>query len=267
MKTKLSMNKYLIFSLFVVIITGACTPQPQDVSTEIQKANDAFMSAVKNRDVEAITGMYTADALVLPANQPIVEGSKSIHHMWEQSFKYGMGYLDISTSEAEALGNFAHEVGTYEYFTPDNQMVDKGKYIVVWQKEGNQWKIAKDIWNSTMPMPPRAAVKDTVAIVITKVQPDKYEQLTTFAHDIFYPAFEKHFPDSKAASHMYKIINKPDGEVELIYFIDPLKPNQVHNVKTILSRHYNAEDTDKYLEEFRSYIIEQEVINAVALGW
>lgn len=267
MKTKLSVNKLWIVSLLIVTIAGACTPQPKDVSAEIQKANEAYMTAVKNRDVETLTAMYTADAVVMPANQKIIEGTKAIRHMWQESFDYGMGHLTIATAEAMALGNCAHEYGTYQYFTPDNQMVDKGKYLVVWQKDGEQWKISKDIWNSSMPMPQHASEKDTIAIVMTKVKPDKYEQLDKFASEIFFPVFNEHFADSRATARMFKVINKPDGEVVLIYFIDPLKTNHVHDVKTILSKHYNDEDTDKYLEEFRSCLINQEMIYAVPLGW
>jgi ketosteroid isomerase-like protein len=31
---------------------------------------------------------------------------------------------------------------------------DKGKYIVVYKKDGDKWKLYRDIWNSDNPPPP-----------------------------------------------------------------------------------------------------------------
>jgi ketosteroid isomerase-like protein len=266
MKTKLSVESSL-YLMLALLIASACTPVERDVTSEIEEMNSVYMTAVKSQDMETLVSLHTADAVIMPSNQKTVEGIDAIRHMWNDAFAYGMGYLKITTIEATAYGNIAHETGSYQYFTLDDQMVDVGKYIVVWKKEGEQWKIAKDIWNSSMPMPQHASEKDTIAIVMTKVKPDKYEQLDKFASEIFFPVFNEHFADSRATARMFKVIKNPDGEVVLLYFIDPLKTNHVHDVKTILSKHYNDEDTDKYLEEFRSCLINQEMIYAVPLGW
>ena len=29
--------------------------------------------------------------------------------------------------------------------------MDSGKFIVIWKQEGGQWKLHRDIWNSSMP--------------------------------------------------------------------------------------------------------------------
>ncbi len=266
MKTKLLVNSNVVVML-AFVIGSACTPVQQDVTSEIEEMNMVYMSAVKNQDVETLANLHTDDAVILPSNQSKVVGIDAIRLMWQEAFKYGMGYLELTTDEATAIGNTAHELGTYQYYTPDDQMVDEGKYIVVWQKEDNTWKIARDIWNSSMPMPTRATPNDTIALVITKVKPDKMDQLSQFATDVFYPAFTKHFPESEATSRLLKVVNPKDGEAELIYIIDPLMPNHVHDVKTILARHYSEEETDKYLEEFRSCLIDQEITYAVPMGW
>jgi len=32
-------------------------------------------------------------------------------------------------------------------------VLDKGKYIVIWKQEEGQWKLHRDIFNSSMPAP------------------------------------------------------------------------------------------------------------------
>ncbi|WP_430815633.1 YybH family protein [Carboxylicivirga sp. RSCT41] len=269
MKTKLSYSKLSGIILLVIFFGASCT-QPhvqQDVKADIQMANQAIMDAIKSQDVDKITAHYTADVVILPSNNEALTGIESARQMWVDGFNYGMGHLDFITEEAIAYGDIAQEHGIYKYYTPDNEMVDHGKYVVIWKKEGEQWKIAKDIWNSSLPMPPKASVKDTIALVVTKVKPDKIDALSEMATDVFLPAFNKHFPDSKATSRLFKVVNNKKGDAELIYLIDPLVKGHVHDVQTVLSSHYSEEEVSQQLKDFKSYVIKQEVIYAVPMKW
>jgi ketosteroid isomerase-like protein len=31
------------------------------------------------------------------------------------------------------------------------KQIDRGKYITVWKKQQGQWKLHRDIWNTSMP--------------------------------------------------------------------------------------------------------------------
>jgi ketosteroid isomerase-like protein len=33
------------------------------------------------------------------------------------------------------------------------QVIDNGKYVVLWRREAGQWKLHRDIWNSSQPAP------------------------------------------------------------------------------------------------------------------
>jgi ketosteroid isomerase-like protein len=71
--------------------------------------------------------------------------------MWQGVLDSGIASADLTTTEVHAEGNLAYEVGTYIMNTKDGKMADKGKYVVVWMKEGNDWKLHRDIWNTSMP--------------------------------------------------------------------------------------------------------------------
>jgi len=51
------------------------------------------------------------------------------------------------------MGDTVFEVGKYTLFGEGDQVLDNGKYIVIWKKDGEQWKLHRDIFNSNMPLP------------------------------------------------------------------------------------------------------------------
>ncbi|MCG8580078.1 MAG: DUF4440 domain-containing protein [Bacteroidales bacterium] len=269
MKTKFSLSMLSAMILLALFFGTSCTQPPakQDVKADIEKLNQVIMDAISNKNPDAIVAHYTSDVVMLPSNHDPVIGIEAARQMWVDGFNYGMGHLEFITEEAIAHGDMAQEHGTYKYFTPDKEMVDHGKYVVIWEKDGEQWKIAKDIWNSSLPMPPRASAKDTIALVVTKVKPDKIDALSEMASEVFLPAFNKHFPDSKATSRLFKVVNNKKGDAQMIYLIDPLVKGHVHDVKTVLSKHYTKEEVTQQMKDFKSYVIEQEVIYAVPMKW
>jgi ketosteroid isomerase-like protein len=49
------------------------------------------------------------------------------------------------------IADVAHETGSYRITGPDGKVLEKGKYTVIWKRDGGQWKLHRDIWNSDAP--------------------------------------------------------------------------------------------------------------------
>jgi ketosteroid isomerase-like protein len=43
------------------------------------------------------------------------------------------------------------ETGQYEIYGDKSQLIDKGKYVVIWKNENCEWKIYRDIYNTSSP--------------------------------------------------------------------------------------------------------------------
>jgi ketosteroid isomerase-like protein len=58
--------------------------------------------------------------------------------------------LKLTTQSVRALGSeAAQEIGTFMLKTRGQDPQEMaGKYVVIWQKVGSEWKIATDIWNT-----------------------------------------------------------------------------------------------------------------------
>jgi uncharacterized protein (TIGR02246 family) len=119
----------------------------QDKAT-IQKLNDAFGEAFARGDAAALAAMYTEDAYLLPAGAGMVQGRPAIQAFWgglvQQASSAKLTTLDVLPLSAE----YAREIGASAITTKAQPpQTVAGKYVVIWRKVGDGWKLATDIWN------------------------------------------------------------------------------------------------------------------------
>ena len=126
----------------------AAAPALAQSKATMQQLNDRWADAFNKGDAAAVAAMYTADAYVLPAGAEMVKGRPAIEAMWRQNMRQ-IGNVN-ATIDVKPLGSAAAaEIGTCSFKTKAQPPQDGAlKYAVVWRKEGGQWKLMQDIWNS-----------------------------------------------------------------------------------------------------------------------
>jgi uncharacterized protein (TIGR02246 family) len=136
-----------------VLLTATCLCLPisataQDKAT-IQSLNDQFAKAFNTGDIAAVAAHYTEDATVLPPGAEMVMGRNAILAFWKSAAEQ-IGDIKLTAVDVKPLGsNAAREIGTFSLRTKGSQPQEvTGKYVVVWEKVGTDWKLATDIWNS-----------------------------------------------------------------------------------------------------------------------
>src|SRR3954470_15523234 len=115
----------------------------------IEKLNDAFEAAFNKGDYAAVADMYAEDAYVLPAGAEMAKGRSNIQAFWTKAGE-SLGQIKLTTLDVKPFGDdAAREVGRFSLKTKGSQSQEMtGKYVVLWQKVGSEWKLATDIWNS-----------------------------------------------------------------------------------------------------------------------
>lgn len=149
-------NASAFVTLILFIFLASCestTNEPEDVSDEITSANEAFMAAYNSGNVADLEIRYTKDARLYPPNSGEIQGTLEISEYWQSAMEDGLDKIELQTLSAQKVGNSVNEIGKYKLFSEGGQLVDEGKYIVIWEKEGDEWKLKEDIWNSSMPVP------------------------------------------------------------------------------------------------------------------
>lgn len=116
------------------------------ILTNIQNFSQAYMDG----DFRKMANAYTLDGKIMPNNTMIIEGHEAIYEQWVLPEGVKILQHKVSPEEIKIMEDYAYDIGYYEGQTKqlDGNVVSwKGKYVIVWQKVDNVWKIYVDIWN------------------------------------------------------------------------------------------------------------------------
>ena len=119
----------------------------------ISATNKAFMDAFGRGDAAGVANLYTETGSVLPPNFEVIGGIEAIRGFWQGAMDMGIKKAKLETVDLEVYQGAAWERGNYTLTGAKGEVMDRGKYIVVWKDEGGKWKLHRDIWNSSLPAP------------------------------------------------------------------------------------------------------------------
>jgi uncharacterized protein (TIGR02246 family) len=110
--------------------------------------NAKWVEFFNKGDFAGVASLYTEDATAFPPGSAMVKGRAAIGTMWKNMAEK-VTDPQLITLDVKPLGpSAAREIGTFSLKMkgPTPQEVT-GKYVVVWEKVGGDWKLAADIWN------------------------------------------------------------------------------------------------------------------------
>ena len=119
----------------------------------ISATNKAFMEAFGKGDAVGVANLYTKAGSVLPPNSEVIGGIEAIRGFWQGAMDMEIKGAKLETVDLEVYSGAAWETGNYTLTGAKGEVMDRGKYIVVWKDEGGKWKLHRDIWNSSLPAP------------------------------------------------------------------------------------------------------------------
>jgi len=134
-------------TLVIAVLAGLITPAFAQ-KAEIEAVNAKWIEFFNKGDWAGVASLYTDDATAFPPGSAMVKGSAAIGAMWK-GIAEQVSDPKVITLDVKPLGPAAaREIGTFGLKTkgPTPQEVT-GKYVVVWEKVGSDWKLAADIWN------------------------------------------------------------------------------------------------------------------------
>jgi uncharacterized protein (TIGR02246 family) len=133
------------------------TGSETDLET-IDRVREAHVSAVNAGDAETWAGLFADDGVQMPPHAP-ANISRTAIAGWSKGFM-GLFRLEftLAVDEVRVQADWAFERGTYAITLNPKAagppLQDAGKYITVYQrKSDDNWRMARDIWNSNTPLP------------------------------------------------------------------------------------------------------------------
>jgi uncharacterized protein (TIGR02246 family) len=119
------------------------------VHEAITAGNDAFMHAFASGDAARLAALYTPNGQILPPGGDVTTGPHAIQAFWQAVMDLGITHARLETVEVDQHDDTAVEVGRYTLSGASGQIMDSGKYVVIWKESAGQWRLHRDIWNSS----------------------------------------------------------------------------------------------------------------------
>lgn len=117
---------------------------------------EAWQDAANRGDWGGVAALYADDAVLMPPNMATARGRGSIREAFAGLGQMSPRDIRLQVQEIEICGDTAYEVGTYSMSIQPagaSRIEDRGKYIVIHKRQSDgRWLIARDIFNSDMPM-------------------------------------------------------------------------------------------------------------------
>jgi uncharacterized protein (TIGR02246 family) len=125
--------------------------QATDVRAAIDRVNRRFVEAWNAGDVAGAMTVYTDDATILPPGAPRVKGRGAIQQFWQGVKDSGVRAVTLQTDDLEISGDLAREIGTATLTVRAEDGAEQtmtAKFVVVWKRQGDEWRWHTDIWNT-----------------------------------------------------------------------------------------------------------------------
>ena len=134
------------------VVRGAAPAADRAADAQkIRALSQQWLAAERKGDVEGVMANYASDAVAVYGGQ-LLTGVAAIRRNLEQDLatfpKERPGYVpswQTTAVEVAQAGDMAYESGTYDDSWNGGKNHERGNYLTVWRKVGNQWKVARDM--------------------------------------------------------------------------------------------------------------------------
>lgn len=157
--TPISRHPVRALALTVLLTTGCAEEHVVRTTAEdlehIRASTERYVAAVRAGEFKAVTEFYTVDAVVMPPNEPPVEGRKAIEAWFAR--QPPVEDLTLQILEVDGHEDLVFVRGRYVLAVGaiGNQpaRVDTGKYLEVRHRvPGGDWLITVDMFSSDLPL-------------------------------------------------------------------------------------------------------------------
>lgn len=136
------------FSLLVFSVSATAGHEQRPLEAAIKAENARWADAFARGDYEAIGRLYTKEGALLPPGGSKIIGASAITEFLAKGFG-GAEPDTVTFSNYEFYGDnqTVTEVSDSELRDHSGKLKSRGKQILIFLKQGGEWKLHRDIWN------------------------------------------------------------------------------------------------------------------------
>ena len=122
----------------------------EEAKKAIAASNAVFFQAFVKGDSSLFIDRYARDCWIMPPNTQALCGMDAPLEFFKMAYNtFGVRNGKFITIDVFGDGvDFVTEVGFWQLFGVDNRRLDDGKFLVLWKKTADGWKMFRDSFSS-----------------------------------------------------------------------------------------------------------------------
>ena len=141
-----------LLSLFFINCVAQQTTNAglEEAKKAIAASNGIFFQAFVKGDSSLFIDRYARDCWIMPPNAQALCGKDAPLEFFKLAYnRFGVRNGKFITIDVFGDGvEFVTEVGFWQLFGADNKRLDDGKFLVLWKKTTDGWKMFRDSFSS-----------------------------------------------------------------------------------------------------------------------
>ena len=140
-----------LFLLVIMVMSTTTATAGNGESSAIDEMNARWVNVFLQGDTEALLGMYTDNAIMLPPSSEILSDHQAIKGYWDNLKRVGVTDYVVYPVDLRIVGNIAYQSALWKAtrITPDGNVIQfDGNISNVLEKQSDgSWKINLQSWN------------------------------------------------------------------------------------------------------------------------
>jgi ketosteroid isomerase-like protein len=122
----------------------------EEAKKAIAASNEIYFQAFVKGDSSIFIDRYTKDCWIMAPNVPTFCGVDAPNEFFKTAYnKFGLRNGKFITIDIFGDGvDFVTEEGFWQSFDANNKLLDNGKFLVLWKKTPEGWKMFRDSFSS-----------------------------------------------------------------------------------------------------------------------
>ena len=122
----------------------------EEAKKEIAESNRIYFEAFARNDSSIFINRYAKDCWIMPPNAPALRGPEAPLQFFRTAYyKFGLRNGKFITIDVFGDGKaYVTEIGLWQSFDDHHKMFDNGKFLVLWKKTPEGWKMYRDSFSS-----------------------------------------------------------------------------------------------------------------------
>src|SRR5882672_12248147 len=145
--------KLLIATSLLALLSATSQAQSSPLESAkiaIAKSNGIYFQSFAKGDSSLFIQRYAKDCWIMPPNAQVLCGEGAPLEFFKLAYnQIGLRNGKFITIDVFGDGKeYVTEIGFWQSFDADNKLFDNGKYLVLWKKTPDGWKMYRDSFSS-----------------------------------------------------------------------------------------------------------------------